>query len=246
MSEVAKELNVKNMSDWYKIHSSDVTNTLAKTLIRVEFKGSLYNAVIDAFPEHHWQAWLFNRVPLHWWSVKANQKQFVDEYLAPKLGIQRLEDWYRITEKQVIKAGAGRLLSIYDNCLSEVLSSIYSTHIWEEWKFDHLPRGFLMQSQNCRRFLDAMAEHLNVSKPEDWYRVTLRQLSNAAGRSTSLRVQNATNNFHDCMFHLLTRAYPEHNWLAWKFHRVPKGFWESPQRQREFLEHILKGIKNIF
>jgi hypothetical protein len=38
------------------------------------------------------------------------------------------------------------------------------------------------------------------------------------------------------LFELLSSAYPEHEWLPWKFHRrLPTGFWGDAVNQRKFV-----------
>ena len=46
---------------------------------------------------------------------------------------------------------------------------------------------------------------------------------------------------------LISSVYPEHKWLLWKFSRVPSGFWEKSENQRNFLENLASElqIKNI-
>jgi hypothetical protein len=37
---------------------------------------------------------------------------------------------------------------------------------------------------------------------------------------------------------VLSTLYPEHNWLPWKFDRVPNRFWEDQINQRKFIEWL--------
>ena len=46
---------------------------------------------------------------------------------------------------------------------------------------------------------------------------------------------------------IVQSTYPEHDWLIWKFRRVPNGFWNDKKNQRNCLDWIGKqlGIKDM-
>jgi hypothetical protein len=240
LEAAAAQLGLTDLSGWYKVKISDIKGTEAHRMIRQEFDGSLWNALVECFSEHNWQAWMLGRIPANWWMERKNQRQYVDEYLSPALGITSLSGWYSVTEDQMIAAGAGRLLSIYDSSTSNILTTLYQEHTWELWRFPKIPRGFWIDPENCCQFLESMSSVLGIQKKEDWNHVTLSQLSKAAGRKTSLRIPSPKGDRNLSLFELLKSAYPE-DWKAWQRSKVPKGFWASLDQQRIFVEEIAKS-----
>jgi hypothetical protein len=45
------------------------------------------------------------------------------------------------------------------------------------------------------------------------------------------------------MFLGLSAIYPEHEWLPWRFRKAPQGYWDSPQNQKLFLDHVMTQLK---
>jgi hypothetical protein len=50
---------------------------------------------------------------------------------------------------------------------------------------------------------------------------------------------------------LISSAFPEHEWLPWKFGKVPKGYWESKENQRKFMKWLatqlsFKSIEDFY
>jgi hypothetical protein len=41
---------------------------------------------------------------------------------------------------------------------------------------------------------------------------------------------------------MLTKVYPKHNWLPWKFKRTPNFFWKETRNQRSFLLWATKQL----
>ena len=49
------------------------------------------------------------------------------------------------------------------------------------------------------------------------------------------------NNFSP--FQLLSTAYPDYNWLPWKFQKTPQKFWDNLKNQRNFMEWAGNELK---
>ena len=49
--------------------------------------------------------------------------------------------------------------------------------------------------------------------------------------------------YHNSVSQSLFSAYPEYDWLPWKFGSVPKHFWENAKNQRNFVEWAGKELK---
>ena len=42
--------------------------------------------------------------------------------------------------------------------------------------------------------------------------------------------------------HLLAQAYPEYNWLPWKFSRLPLNYWGDVNNLKKYLEWAAKEL----
>ena len=41
---------------------------------------------------------------------------------------------------------------------------------------------------------------------------------------------------------MLLSAYPNYQWLPWKFNQTPKGYWKDIQNQRKCLDYLAKEL----
>jgi hypothetical protein len=42
---------------------------------------------------------------------------------------------------------------------------------------------------------------------------------------------------------LLSKVYPEYEWLPWKFVKCPQNFWNDVKNQRQFMDWAAKELK---
>jgi len=114
-----QRFDLKTPDDWYKLNTS-MFETLERTIIvsakmacanayhssaivnRVlnSFKGSPYEFVRTAFPNHTWLPWKFSRAPHHFWAKSSNVRMYFD-WLKEELGFKTLEDLYALKHSQV-------------------------------------------------------------------------------------------------------------------------------------------------
>ncbi len=108
MTWLAKRLGIKKPIDWYQVRSTDLRQHYGKGLIHK--LQSVAAIVLDAFPEHSWKPWLFDRVPHGFWSSRRNRNDYFD-WLAVQLKIRDASDWGRIQNKDQRELHFGGLLN---------------------------------------------------------------------------------------------------------------------------------------
>jgi hypothetical protein len=59
---VGKELNVKELDDWYNIKYLDIKDKGLAGLLASKYNASLAQALPKIYPEHNWEPWKFHRV----------------------------------------------------------------------------------------------------------------------------------------------------------------------------------------
>jgi hypothetical protein len=49
--------------------------------------------------------------------------------------------------------------------------------------------------------------------------------------------------FNNSPYLLLSKIYPEYDWLPWKFNITSNGFWSDKKNQRNFMEWVAKQLQ---
>jgi hypothetical protein len=105
--------------------------------------------------------------PLGYWKDKKHQKEFFDQ-LAFKWGIQKVEDWNKVTLGMMLKEGGSFITHYYNNSplrgtdvsyasnSESALQSIYPSQEWKSYK-RHLP---VPRSSKGQAFLFDMLQTL--------------------------------------------------------------------------------------
>lgn len=81
-------------------------------------------------------------------------------------------------------------------------------------------------------FLRIYFEYVLLSgfkQPEDWYKVH-NQDFRAFGAHPLLQLYNQS------IYKVVSSVYEEHNWVPWRFHKVPNNHWKNPKNQRAYLD----------
>jgi hypothetical protein len=111
MDWVSKQLNITEMSDWYKIlrkvrnyNLSHLINSqqdfvkIGANSILTNFDNSPFHCLSSVYPDYNWLPWKFTQVPKNYWENVNNQKKFID-WAATQLNIKEMSDWYKVTRK---------------------------------------------------------------------------------------------------------------------------------------------------
>ena len=167
--------------------------------------------------------WEKGRVPQNFWSDIENQRDFL-EWLAKKHQVNHFEDWYKVPSK----AFPIRLLKIYGNYHSHILSIHFPEYEWLEWKFVRTPHNFWSSLKNQRRYMDWLGRELGFAKLEDWYQVTGDDFRNNYGESLIVRYYN------NCFQRAVMEIYNKFGWCGWLFHSIPDGFWNDINNRKNY------------
>ena len=83
-----------------------------------------------------------------------------------------------------------------------------------------------------------MKEVLSLKTLEDWYNVKLDE------EILKHDKQGVLNAFGGSLAGALKSAYPDHNWLFYRFHseHVPFGFWNTVQNHKIFMDHLYEHL----
>ena len=76
--------------------------------------------------------------------------------------------------------------------------------------------GFWKSKENQISYLNYLEKQLNITSPEDWYRVTKNHLISNHG-------YGLLNEYNSSIIKILHHLKPQLNLKPWKFYRVPAG-----------------------
>jgi hypothetical protein len=227
LESVGKELGIKELDDWYKVSATEISSKVSFLKTR-RYNGSLYTALKKLYPHHNWDPTKFSRTPQGHWSSLPNQKEFLDG-IGKKLGVQTLDDWYKFSSTEVYNI-TPFIKSHYRGSLLECLRNLYPEHNWDPLKFARVPHSYWNDEVHQRERLDAVGRELGVKELNDWYKFTIYDVRN--------KLPFITSHYQSSLRMALERLHPEHNWDPEAFSRVPGGYWNSIENQRDRLNAI--------
>ena len=149
------------MDDWSIISVDQVEKEGGFSVIKLH-NGSLIKALMSIYPEHTWKVWTFKKVPKNYWSDKKNQRIFFD-WLANKLQVKSVEDWYKVKPSDIINNGGTVLLcDIYHYSIINALVSVYPEMPLHVWKFDKVPKFYWEEPKNRKSYFDWLFRKLGT------------------------------------------------------------------------------------
>lgn len=96
-----------------------------------------------------------------------------------------MDDWYKVTTRQLSEEGGTSLLFVHDKSLWKLLKFAYPgivylcnhslpEHDWKPWKFAFNPDHIWSDPKIQKKFLEDAFVSLKLSKLEDWYHVRIK------------------------------------------------------------------------
>jgi hypothetical protein len=96
------------------------------------------------------------------------------------------------------------------------------------------PVGYWENVENQRKCMEEkIATALQVTSPDDWYKVTLRNIKLNGGSSI---IEKYTSKYD-----LLKTIYPEYKWDPFQFNRLPNNYWQK-DTLKEYFELVSERV----
>ena len=92
VENVAKELKIKEFSDWYNVTKEDILRFSGGESVIKSYKGSLFRLFSTIFPEYPWLPWRFSKTYLN----DPDRLDYVLDFVAKQL---KITDWTQVTTK---------------------------------------------------------------------------------------------------------------------------------------------------
>lgn len=165
-------------------------------------------------------------------SMSATETPFTS-FFSNSTWESQLEDF-----SQTVKKKKGALLFV---CLLDLSRMrLYTRSASSTTGRSRMPNSFWTIQKNQREFLDELGTKLGILKLEDWYSMKTSDIINAGGRKL-------INQFRSSLCLTLMSAYPEFKWEPWRFKNTPRGYWESPENGKSYLDWVGEkfGIEDV-
>lgn len=233
--EIGKKLGIgeNEYEKWYRIRNIDFNKAGGSSLLG-KFQSSMFSLLKDVFPEYPWDRLKFPIRPAKYWDSQENVRNFLLE-VGEKLNISSddLSGWYKVTNKDIVRHGGSRALTIHDSSISKLLQYAFPEHKWDLFRFNFTPRELWSSPTAVRTVLEEIGLKLGI-KPGDyeaWYGVTSKDLKSHGGTG----LLGSKNN---SLIGLFEFAFPEHTWDPNRFGKRPHKHWFSPENAREFMDEV--------
>lgn len=206
-----------------------------KAMVEYMFNGSLATALQFVYPEHNWLPWKFaQHVPRGFWNVKENQRDFMN-WLGNVLGFKSMNNWYNVTHQTIEEKGGGGLLVKYGGSRSKLLPQIFPEHSWVLHRFKTVQPHNLNVKENDRYLVNRLGKKLGLKRMEDWYKVTWKEIQDNGGTHLLRKYGSSPSE-------LIQKVYPEYPWVSQRLQTFPKGYWNSEENQKDFLDWLGKKL----
>jgi len=229
MGWLGEQLGFHRPEDWYQLSTAQLIQHHGRPLL-LKFRGLPLAIVKDYLPHEPWLEWRFQQVPNGFWDQRANRRRYLN-WLGAQLGFHHPEDWYQLSSQHLRRWHGGRLLAKFEGSPLAIVKDYLPRRPWQEWRFASVPNSFWDDSANRRHYLDWLGQHLELRRPEDWYRLGNRDFIRCGGHGLVKR-------FHYSIPAVLQEHWPEYEWQEWRFASVPDGFWDAPVNRRRYLDWL--------
>lgn len=205
---LGEKLRHKSMNDWYNVTLKDIYKNGGDRIL-LHFDRSPSKALQTIYPEHHWDAQMFKQ-------VRAGRHKAFFDRLGVQLGHKCMDDWYKVTLRDIQRLGGEGLISeYYKNSPSRALLNVYPQHNWMLWKSKQVPAGYwdklINDQQEGTRIIKWLAEQMSFRSLDDWYRVSSQKVRKWINVRTSHQLVT-----------MLQRAYPVHKWNSVQLQKIGK------------------------
>lgn len=259
-----RQLGIENPADWYRVSAAnliEMCSPASRPAIAVEIsrraqvlcagprsESWLAALLRMAFPEKAGD-WFLDWKFIHaqptaeFWRDHGNVRKFFFDLQGVPLSsdgssLPFQENLQSLTRSQVRAApGGGGLLQCFESSVIKAIQAGFPAATHPPWRFNKVPNGFWDAQGNQRAFFEWAEKELRFHRKEDWYSATVPSLVELGAHSLLLRHKKSLPN-------ALKHAFPEHEWLEWKFLNVSKGFWDSLPNQRRFFDHVIGAPNN--
>lgn len=253
MRELGEELLIEGPGDWKSVGKRQIREREGGRALLSLYGNALHRCFSALVPGYEVEEKRQKSGSHDWGSVEA-RRAFL-QLLAKKHGVAEPSHWRSVTAAHVREEeGGSSLLRRYQGSVGALLVENFPELTITQVR-TRAERGHWSLRENRRKFLERVAEELDVRRPEDWSRVTSASVRALGGSSlldfyggslyAALRDINSDGKGGSDGGNV-TVASGENDESAWERFKVraviPRGYWEEAENVRLFLAHLQRGL----
>jgi hypothetical protein len=144
-----------SISAWHRVKVATIRSCGGRGLL-AQTNYSLHKALSDAYPEFTFDSTKFvhsvkragskvagENTPVHLQESKTERQILLD--VAKQLQLSDLSQWYGISARKAVRAGARFVEKRFGSSLPRALAAAFPEHNWQVWKFERAPRGMFVE-----------------------------------------------------------------------------------------------------
>jgi hypothetical protein len=230
-----EKLRYENEEDWYKITAKEIIDYHGGGLLRAYYNNSPQQFVKEMFPHYEWKVYKFSQVPKeHWYEIK-NRKEYAND-LGKHLGYTKMEDWYKITQQQIIDYHGGGLLYIYNGSPQQFVKEMFPHYEWKVYKFIQVHKEHWYEIKNRKEYANDLGKHLGYTNMEHWYDITYEKIYDYHGGGLLVSYYNGSPQ------QFVKEMFPHYEWKVYKFIQVHNGHWDEIKNRKEYANDLGKHL----
>ncbi len=176
-----------------------------------------------------------NRLPIYFWEDEQNHKRYI-QWLGRELGVEKMEDWYKVTIQDFYDRRGERFLEYYENSYTKALQTHFPKFDWKPWLFRQAPSGYWHDLENCRKYVKWFEKQSGFKSKKDWYEIRQDDIY-------ALQGSGMLNHFACSVQQLVSAIYPDHDWKPWLFTQVTKNFWPQNENRIAYMQWLEKKLR---
>lgn len=228
------KLGYTKPEDWYNISKNHIKDFGGAGFLGVYYEGSAIQFVKSMNTEYEYKDWLFSgQVPQGYWNDVKNVRLYL-EWLYNIMGFTSDECWYKLRQDDLFKNHGRGLYSKYNCSILSILNSAYPDMEWLPWLFAITTNGTWNDIDNHKKYILWLADKLGISTPEGWYIYGAKIIEENRGSGL------INNNYKGSINKLLKVAYPDFDFIMYKFNQSPNGYWNDSNNIKNYLEDLFK------
>ena len=228
IQKLRTELNLISPKDWNNLTKKQIRTTLGGSLSE---KYSIYEIKCMGCPEGKL---LFKQPisykPQGYWENIDNVKIFLNE-LKEKMNLNSINDWNKVSAKNILKYGGGSLLEKYSLFDLKLLGCPEGKLIYKK---TNKPVGFWDKKENIEDFIKELRDTYGLKTPKDWNSILRKQIISLGGNGLLNKLSLYQIKILGCPEGKLIYNQP--------IPSKPVGFWNNQQNVENFLNDIKQKL----
>lgn len=233
--------NFKTYDDMYNLKRKDFKDNYGgQLLVKYISISKILNKYI---PEYRFYGFHFNPVHKEYLEKQENIRECM-EYIFKKLHYNNIEDLYNIGQKEIAQFSFGTQAMAKYKGLIGLIEFAYPEHNWHHWRFKCTKYYFIdkkgnLNFEHIRYYMDWLGDELGFKCIDDFYKIKKEHFLEHFGSGL------LSCKFNNCLIDIIRYAYPEHEWLEWKFGQTRRCFWsENGKIQKKKILKYMKWLES--